>query len=103
MLDALVIYYFIADMRHAGYFRVVVDFIRRAKAQCGLMPWAILRNRRNAAAAATTGVATASGAGTHRRASAPAQFRADTTFKFATQPEWMEALVRLENYVTSMS
>ena len=39
MHDALLIYFLIASMRHAGYFRVVANFIRWAKAQyASLLP-----------------------------------------------------------------
>jgi hypothetical protein len=84
MLDALVIYYLVTNMRHAGYCRVVADFVRLAKARYLSIPSAIMRNRRNAVVIA-------------RRSAA----MADTAINSALQMEFMQMLTRLESYVTS--
>jgi hypothetical protein len=82
MHDALLIYFLIANMRHAGYFRVVANFIRWAKAQYAALLPVIAPNR---------------------KAFVPEKFRLESPIDLAMQFDLTQCLGRLENYVASMS
>jgi hypothetical protein len=82
MHDALLIYFLIANMRHAGYFRGVANFVRWAKAQYASVMPVIVPNR---------------------RASVHEKFRLESPIDLAVPFDLVQCLGRLENYVASMS
>jgi hypothetical protein len=78
MQDALLCYYIVANMLHAGYLRVALRLLRQMRMQCR----ALFAGARPAKAPA-------------RSIEAPALFR--------EMDEWVARLTRMESYVTSMA
>jgi hypothetical protein len=79
MQDALLCYYIVANMLHAGYHGDAVKLVRRALMQCRTL-------------FAGTG---STKAPAHSLAGAPVLFR--------EMDEWVQRLTRMESYVTSMA
>ena len=112
MHDALLIYFMITNMRHAGYFHFAAHLLQRARAQCVAVWFAIERTWK--AAVTTAGrnmfgvnmlgrnMGSARGGGTRRRASALTKTHSGAAINLAAQSDWLQALTRLENYVVSM-
>jgi hypothetical protein len=101
MHDALLIYFMITNMRHAGYFRFAVRPFQRARAQYTSVWFAVERSWKATMATVGQNVSGGRGGGT-RRASALAKFYSGDTISLAAQSDWLQALTRLENYVVSM-
>jgi hypothetical protein len=81
MFDALLCYtIIISTMKHAGYFLVAADAVRRATAQCRAIHAAAMRTWRSGALSACR---------------APILGR--------QQDDWMQRLGRLETYVASIA
>jgi hypothetical protein len=82
MHDALLIYWMIANMRHAGYFRSATHVLQSAKAK-----WALLFSmvRDSFCGSACT------------------RIRSGTEMNLALGRDWVQALTRLESYIASMS
>ena len=79
MQDALLCYYIVANMLHAGYFADAVKLVRQACALCrGLF----------------------AGAGP---AQAPARSATGAPVLFGEMEAWVERLTRMESYVASMA
>ncbi len=76
MQDALLCYYIVANMLHAGYFAGAVNLLRRAGAVC-----------RSFAGAAPP----------------PERSLTQAPVLFREMEEWAQRLTRMESYVTSMA
>ena len=83
MQDALLCYYIVANMLHAGYHGDAVNLLRRVLMRC----------RALFASTGSTKAPARSQARSH--AEAPAVFR--------DMDEWVQRLTRMESYVTSMA
>jgi hypothetical protein len=79
MQDALLCYYMLLNMRHAGHFLAVADLVRRVIARLPLRSLA---------------------APLRRSGPCPAVGRGDDA---AFQKDWIGRLMRLENYVAAMA
>jgi hypothetical protein len=78
MQDALLCYYMLLNMRHAGHFLVVADLFRRAVTRLPLRRLAASLRRRGTWSAVGRGAAVS-----------------------AFQEDWIARLMRLENYVAA--
>jgi hypothetical protein len=85
MLDVLLCYYIVANMRHAGYVVVAGDFLRWIKGRYHVIRATAARRWNKTATAAN---------GTQMRGPAPPILW--------TQEDWMQGLARLDTYVSSM-
>ena len=77
--DALLCYYIVANMLHAGYHGDAVNLLRRALMRCRAM---------------------FAGTGSTK---APARSFAEAPAVFRDMDEWVQRLTRMESYVTSMA
>jgi hypothetical protein len=82
MFDALLCYYIVLNIKHAGYFVAVADLALRAKTQ-----W---RAARRAIAMPATTV------------EIPPQTAGRSPMGLPIQEDWIRRLLRLESYVNSM-